>query len=213
MMTNPLKTLEHTVICTYTHIQIYHNTIHKYMPYTTHIHIYHWARSRNGSINHKNLGGASKRYRTGQNNFTLITRRYYPLWRSLLRCLYAGHSVSGTAGSISGTPVSWCCTVSISAVTPNLRPLNWVLISGRKTNSLDRRNEVSVLCSVILHTSRFCFGSSFSRRGRNFAAVRLMFKYVYSVKMRRHMEYKRSKKSQTLLIVTHQSLRKTLPTF
>jgi len=53
MMTTSLKTLEHTVICTYTHIQKY-TTGHD--PETA-------------RLNHTNLRGASKRYRTGQNNF------------------------------------------------------------------------------------------------------------------------------------------------
>jgi hypothetical protein len=144
MMITSIKTLEHTVIRTHTHTNVYH-----------------WARSIDGLINHTNLRSASKRYRTGQHNFTSITGRYYALWRSLLRSLYTGHSVSGTIGSISGSPVTWYCSDSISAVTPNHRTLDWILIFGKRIKSLNRRNKVSVLCIVILHTSRFCLCSSF----------------------------------------------------
>ena len=141
----------------------------------THIHTYtnvcHWSRSIDGLINHANLRSASKRYRTGQQNFTSIRGRYYPLW------VYTPGTASLALLEASlGLPVTWYCSDSISAVTPNHRTLDWILISGKRIKSLDRRNEVSVLCSVILHTSRFCFCSSFSRRGRNCAAVRLMYK-------------------------------------
>jgi hypothetical protein len=56
-------------------ITYYYMYIHSY------IKVFHWAQSRNGSINHIELRDDSKRYRSGQHNFTLVTGQYYPFWR------------------------------------------------------------------------------------------------------------------------------------
>jgi len=56
-------------------------------------------------------------------------------------------------------------------------------------------------CRSLYTENRFCFLLSFSRQGKNFAAVRLIFKS--SVKMCRHIPHYWARSLQTLLILCH----------